>query len=99
MQTRTWINADSGTVEWSEYLHQPVTFSFGDLKERMTPQWIELQKRIRKQRTEMHWINQQRLDPDHDPQYSSGRQTTLKTMGESRIANQTLEDLPNESIR
>lgn len=57
MQTRIWINADTGTVEWSEYLYQPVTFSFENLKDRINPQWIELQKRIRKQRTEMHWIN------------------------------------------
>ena len=42
MQTRIWINADTGTVEWSEYLYQPVTFSFENLKDRINPQWIEL---------------------------------------------------------
>ena len=57
MDTRIWVNAEAGTVEWSEYLHQPVTFSFENLRARLTPRWIELQKRIRKQRTEMHWIN------------------------------------------
>ena len=53
MDTRIWINAETGNVVWSDRLYQPVTFSFGNIKGRLKSKWIGLQKSIRKQRNEM----------------------------------------------
>lgn len=46
IQNRIWVNTDEGKVEW--YRNFPPMYSFNDLKSRLTDDWEQLRKAIKK---------------------------------------------------